>query len=331
MTSAGRSVLEIYGDNYVEAQWFADLSPDLADADLLMLGRRGTHSPAIDDLLRYDRPDIILVRDGDPVLTVEKTREVPTGHNVGQRVARLVRSVEMAVPSIKFFPFDAMKHGDWAGVCNLNARLLRAFEVMTEIHDTPMLAVNWPADENWELLTDGTEDVEMRALVQSFLDAGVPRRWSRAETVLHEMVRDHRRRVDVFPEYANTPKSAPIMKTSELIVSVEASLSREVPELDPLRTCDETLSYIIGMTPAKCRREDPYTGTQFIYDYAWCRTGPRPEQKHRNLVLWFPKIPKAVWFTKNPNDPSRKSCNWYLTANALIFSDGVEVLRVSEP
>ncbi len=323
-------MLQIYGDNYVEAQWFADLSPHLVDAELVMLGKRGSHGMGIDDLLTYDRPDIILAKDGAPVLTVEKTREVPTGHNVGQRVARLVRSVEVRVPSIKFFPFDAMKHGEWAGVCNLNARLLAAFEAMTDIHDTPMLAVNWPADESWELLTDGSEDSEMRALVQSFVDAGMTRWWPEARVVLEEMREEHRQRVEVFPEYSRPPKSAPIKSTAGLIAEVEYSLGRDVPELAPLQVREQTLAYKIGMNPANCRREDPYTGTQFIYDYAWCRTGPRPEQKRRNLVLWLPRIPKEIWFDKNPDDPNRKSCNWYLTANALIFSDGVELLRASE-
>ena len=30
---------------------------------------------------------------------------------------------------------------------------------------------------------------------------------------------------------------------------------------------------------------------------------------------------------KNPNDSDRKSCNWYLTANALVFKDDFLVLR----
>ena len=48
----------------------------------------------IQKLLKYDRPDIILVKEGVPKLVIEKTREVPTGHNVGQRFARLVNAVE---------------------------------------------------------------------------------------------------------------------------------------------------------------------------------------------------------------------------------------------
>jgi hypothetical protein len=52
-----------------------------------------------------------------------------------------------------------------------------------------------------------------------------------------------------------------------------------------------------------------------------------PSQKNKNLILHFPNIRKKFWLEKNPNDNSRKSCNWYLVANALIFSDGVLILR----
>ncbi|MGH8543441.1 MAG: hypothetical protein ACREX3_07400, partial [Gammaproteobacteria bacterium] len=71
----------------------------------------------------------------------------------------------------------------------------------------------------------------------------------------------------------------------------------------------------------------PYTGTQFIYDYIWCRTGPAVSDKHTNLVLRFPSLTRGVWYSANPNDPSKKSCNWYLTANALWFQDGLDLIR----
>jgi hypothetical protein len=89
----------------------------------------------------------------------------------------------------------------------------------------------------------------------------------------------------------------------------------------------QSVVYIMGMTPDKCRREDPYTGTQFIYDYLWCRNGPRVEDKSRNLILHFPKIEQSYWMSRNPNDTTRKSSNWYLTANAMIFADSALLIR----
>ncbi|MFL6318179.1 MAG: hypothetical protein ACJ73C_15780, partial [Nitrososphaeraceae archaeon] len=57
--------------------------------------------------------DIILVEDEVPKLILEKTREVPTGHNVGQRFGRLVNAAEEGVMVIFFLPFIARKHGKY--------------------------------------------------------------------------------------------------------------------------------------------------------------------------------------------------------------------------
>lgn len=319
---------EVWSDNVVEGDWFRGLAPELYDARICTIGRRGTNPAYIEPFITHDRPDIVLVADGSPVLVLEKTREVPTGHNVGQRMARLVRGVELGVPTIKFFPFDARKHGTYTSICNLNARLLLAFERMSDVHDVPMLAVNWPADEDGELRVDGTEDLRVQELVASFLANRLDTWWPEARRQVEIMDQEYRHRVEVFPGYTSPPKSLRWVSTNEYLEELHF-LGVDVEELSSLRNRDESLVYVIGMTPDKCRREDPYTGTQFIYDYCWARTGPEPEQKSRNLILQFPSLPADVWWQANPNDPMRKSCNWYLTANALVFSDSVALLRVS--
>ena len=83
----------------------------------------------------------------------------------------------------------------------------------------------------------------------------------------------------------------------------------------------------MDMTPDKCKRQDPYTGTTFIYDYMVCRTGSSVEDKKCNLVLSFPKLTVDIWKSKNPNDPTTKSCNWYLTANMFLLKDGYIMVR----
>jgi hypothetical protein len=79
----------------------------------------------------------------------------------------------------------------------------------------------------------------------------------------------------------------------------------------------------MDMTPEKCRREDPYTGTQFIYDYGWLRNGPRPVDRETNLLIHVPKVTMKRWLEANPNDIQRKSSNWYLTADGIVLSDGI--------
>lgn len=313
----------VYADNRVEAEWFIDLTPLLKDARREAIASRGANPPVIDDLVRYDRPDIILLRDGKAVLVLEKTREVPTGHNVGQRFARLVRAVEEAVPTVAFFPFDARKHGDYTSICNLNIRLLSAFKRMTNLHQVPVLAINWTADEHGELHDDGTENLRVAAVVHDLLTHGDHRVAPEITRQLAMMDAEYAQRLKRYPAYSKAPPSVSMMESSS--VPLGGAKSQALGRGFNARR--ETLVYSMGMTPQSCRREDPYTGTQFIYDYIWCRDGRDVAEKHTNLVLRFPNISRKIWYQNNPNDASRKSCNWYLTANALWFTDGVDLLR----
>jgi hypothetical protein len=325
MGSGGKPAMHIYGDSVVEADWFRSLTPLLGEATMVRMKNRGANAAHIADLLAYDRPDIILVADGKPVLVVEKTREVPTGHNVGQRMARLIRAVEAGVPTIKFFPFEAMKHGTYAGRCFLNARLLEAFAAATRIHDVPLLAVNWPVDAQCELLDDGHENDEIAALVHEYVASAFDTDCAGFVRKLQSMEAEHRERIQRDPRYRRPPASARILRTEEMLAQA-GNLADEETKAH-LMEREETLLYSMAMTPEKCRREDPYTGTQFIYDYIWCRSGPDPSEKHRNLVLSFPKLTRAQFTAANPNDSRRKACNWYLTATAMRFSDGFLLLH----
>lgn len=315
----------IFCDNIVEGNWFKGLSPLLKSAQLVRLAGRGSNPKIIDELVQYDRPDIILTVDGNPKLVLEKTREVPTGHNVGQRFARLVRAAELVVPVIAFFPFDARKHGDYTSVCNLNIRLLKAFEQMRLLHGVPVLAVNWPVDEHHELIGDGSEDEGPKRLVHGFLSSDCDNECKPFVEQERQMAEEYDRRLRNFKGYDKPPASVTVVPTDKALATFGVPVEPEARKALLARA--ETLTYMMAMTPEKCRREDPYTGTQFIYDYIWCRKGARVEQKHRNLVLHFPNIKRSHWHKKNPNDPGRKSCNWYLTANALVFSDGIDLVR----
>jgi hypothetical protein len=317
----------VFGDNQIEYEWFKGLSPLLETAVYNRIGPRGTNPPVIEELIKYDRPDIILLHDHRAVLVVEKTREVPTGHNVGQRMARLVRALEHGIVTIKFFPFDAKKHGAYAGICNLNARLLKAFERMADIHGVPLLAVNWPVDNYGELINDGTENDRMRLIVHSFLAASHEKDITAIKQQMAQMSTEYSTRVRRYPSYGGPPgESVKYMSTAQLLQQVDGTT---VPPtmLEQFRSRELSLIYVMKMTPEACRREDPYTGTQFIYDYLWCRDGPEPTNKHTNLVLRFPFVSRSRWYEANPNNPSRKSSNWYLTASALWLSDGLDILR----
>lgn len=310
---------EIWGDNELESAWFQELDARFNNAKIKTIGRRGTNTTLIDGLVFYDRPDIILLKDQKPVLVLEKTQEVPTGHNVGQRVARLVRAAESQIPVLYFLPFDARKHGKHTGICSINTRLIRAMLKMSEIHDCPIVPIEWPTDSHGELVRDGSEDDEVKKLVEGFLDS-YPKKWNPiASKYTTYIEQEMERRNDNHPPYRKLPTSAKIVNTLDFF----QSSTYKTKQYESLLRRKTSLVYKMDMSPESCRREDPYTGMQFIYDYGWLRKGPTPRDRESNLILEIPQVSVSRWQAANPNDPMLKASNWYLTADAIALKDGI--------
>jgi len=304
--------LEIWGDSRVESEWFRDLEPRLARCRIYSIGDRTTNPDHIEQLILYDRPDIILCCDGVPVLVLEKTREVPTGHNIGQRLGRVVRAVECNTPALTLLPFRARKHGLHTSICEINVRVLRMAIRMGALHETPCLFIPWPVDTHGELIGDGSEAPDLRGLVKHSLDHGLELSAAPVVSTIEHM-EDHARSIEAGrASYGRPPRSVEVR-----------TVQRAVGRAGHRMVC----TYTIEMTPAACRREDPYTGMQFLYDYLYCRDGTDVANKHTALVLNFPRLTQSQFVSANPNVPLRKSSLWYATANELWFTDGKIVLR----
>lgn len=315
---------EIYCDSLTEGLWFKNLSDyfnDIPVENIKCIKKRGQNIPVIESLVSYDRPDIILLYDNVPILVVEKTSEVPTGHNVGQRFARLIKSIEENILTIFYCPFDAMKHGQFASKCNLNVRLLDASLNASSIHNTPLLAVNWICDKDYELKTDGSENIEISKIINGFIKSGHNKFCPEISNHLCYMKNEYIRRVDIEPKYLTLPSSVVKLETKKFLAQINKADLKVLPE--NFKNRPYTYLYRIGMNPGSCKRQDPYTGMQFIYDYICCRNGTNVFDKKNNLVLYFPNININTWFLNNPNNPNTKSCNWYLTANAFLFKDAI--------
>ncbi|MEL5900795.1 hypothetical protein AAGC94_22585 [Clostridium sporogenes] len=308
----------IYYDSLTEASWFQDLNPLFEDAKFEIIKNRGQNPTIIENIIQYDKPDIILLHNNTPVLVLEITQEVPTGHNVGQRFARLVRGIELGIPTIYYYPFDARKYGDYSNICNLNIRLLHAsFNIMT-IHDTPLLSVNWITDSNGDIITDGTENITIHNLINCYIHSNFNKYCDEFTSHINWMKDEYSRRLKIRPSYAKMPNSVIKMSTSDFCTKFNIKNCSS-----KFKNRNFTYLYKIGMKPSSCKRQDPYTGTQFIYDYMVCRNGKKVSDKINNLVLYFPNLTSDIWFDKNPNNPNTKSCNWYLTANALLFKNDI--------
>ena len=311
---------KIYCDSEVEAQWFKSLCLNkLEKSAVFKIGRRGENPSKIDNLISYDRPDIILLYHDEPILVVEKTREVPTGHNVGQRFARLTKAAENGIPSIYFLPYFARKHGKFENICQMNPRVLLALINMSKLHRTTSCTFQWPANSDGELIDDGTEDTELKSALHFFLDNNPERENEVMLKQLNDMEIEYTKRLKERNSYAEPPASIEFKKTN--LTTLRDSTKKALEKCNITKKRDCTLVYTIEMNPKKCKRQDPYTGMQFVYDYAYCRTGPTRYQRSHNFVLKFPLLDSKTFLKNNPNNPATKSCNWYLLADGFEFSD----------
>ncbi|MEM2128461.1 MAG: hypothetical protein QXN86_02235 [Candidatus Methanomethylicaceae archaeon] len=313
----------IYYEAKQEGLWFQSLSDKLGSAKMKVMEEYGGNPSEVDDLVAYDLPDIILVQDNEPKLVLEKTEEVPTGHNVGQRFARLVRAAERGVISVYFLPFAAMKHGRYANPCWVNARLFEAMFRVWEIHGVPALAVEWSHDGNYELVRDGTENQLLRMLIDELLLANFAFTKVKLVDQLRERMKQATEKaLERYKGYGEPPKSIKILPTKDFVDSLQKQFrSLDLPE--HLIARGQSLIYTIRMSEGKCRREDPYTGMQLVYDYYLCRNGPTKHDRHTNLIVSFPEISKEVWLRENPFDRQRKRRLWYIVPDLLIFKDAI--------
>jgi hypothetical protein len=196
---------------------------------------------------------------------------------------------------------------------------------MWSIHNCPIIALNWNVDEDGELIDDGSENDEIKSVISDFVKSGYSPKCQRFTDVRNQSKIEYKKRLSLRSQYGEPPPSVTFEATIQYLNNLQFSIASNVKS--HLIRNQESLIYKIGMSEEKCKRQDPYTGTQFIYDYAYCRSGSLPEEKHKNLILHFPNIRQNIWDRKNPNNFNTKSCKWYLIANAFVFSDGIKLLR----
>lgn len=315
------SQFSIYVDAEQEGGWFKSLSHHLEDAELMKF--QGNNVPSIvEELTDYDRPDIILLKEEDPVLVVEKTGHVPTGKNPLQRVARMVKSAERGVPGIFFTPYAAMKHGKHSSKCNANYRLIQSLRKIGMIHDVEMLIPPWPTDDHYELIRDGSENELLSEFMDQFLSNGCDPNVPAADKIKERTEEEVERILDEYPLYERPPRSVEIVTTQSYLEGIEGKLETENPR-KTLNERHESVVCTFDMSPRSCGRVDPYGGAQFVYDYLYCRTGPNVEDRKRNLILQIPRVSKEIWLNKNPYKPENKSSLWYKCADGLELKDSL--------
>lgn len=310
---------KIYIDAKPEGRWFQSLSGELSDAELIKITSDETPG-FVEELTGYDVPDIILEKDSEPVLVLEKTRHVPTGKNPLQRVARMVKAAENGIPGVFFVPYAAKKHGKYAGKCNANLRLIESLREIGEFHGVEMVIPPWPTDEDYEPIDDGSENELISRFVDQFLKNGCSADVPAAAEIQRHTEKETERILDEHGKYSEPPRSVEIKQTQDYLLELDGKAENAGENLER----DETVVATFDMSPQSCGRVDPYGGAQFVYDYLYCRDTERRE-KTRNLVLRIPRVSRETWLEKNPYDETRKSSLWYKCADAIELEDDLLV------
>ncbi len=309
----------IYYDEVQEGYWFQGLNDELADAQVLPFPSKRSGDSVLSRLLAYDRPDVILLDGDKPVLVVERTTEVPSGHNVGQRFARLVAAAQAHVPVVYFGPYMARKHGGATeGPRYMNLRLFQALRQMSTVERSPVTTINWPVDLFYEIIQDGRKDDRVKAYLEmlfSHLSEAVGgdlfplimnSEFEREqETERQEFIKNHVRNSE---QYSSPPDSVQIGSWSKM--------SKLAPYGAHGLDSREVVLYDIGMNYI---RADPYTGMGMLYSYLYCGG---VQNRTRYLVLHMPSISFQDWRTKASGVRRRKDIDLYrIVADAILFSD----------
>lgn len=300
-------------DEPQEAFWFKSLNKIFHDAPIQSI-TEASRNPHVQDVLKYDRPDIILLYQGKPVLVIEETVEVPSGHNVGQRFPRLVAAAEHNVPVIYFGPYVARKHGgDTEGPRYMNLRLFYALENLSQVTGTAVATINWPVDEYCEIRKDKDKDNEIKEYIDAFLFGLINYPNEINEYLLNSNIynRLEREKEDFIKAlkrasgYDAPPDSLQILDINDFHRQYGVAQSF-------LPNISEVVIYQIG---SKNLRSDPYTGMAMLYHYLYIEL-----HQNRSLILYFPKITIANWRALNPITKTKRLFKH--AADAIIFEDG---------
>ena len=289
---------EIWCDNLTEGKWLKGLVPGLMNVPLHKIKHQLTRNPSyIQSLLKYDRPDNIIVYRNKPILMVEKTEDTPSGHRAGQRFARFVNASEEDVPSVYFVPKTKWKEGD-GGPRNFDVRTVKALLRMMDIHQVPSLTIFWPVDQSYEVIKEDRAFAELRSyvnrIIEFALNGGAKSRM-RLQRETENIKRQMEEYVRTQPIHAS--KRFNVISTRWFIQYLKGKKFDYFPNLNFLGKKRNTLLYIAG-TKAKPIRSDPYAGYLLVLDYYHARKGISTSDPIMNIAIEWPYASYAIWAKK---------------------------------
>lgn len=285
----------IYCDDFQEGIWFQSLDAHLADAEMEVIPsqRAQIERLGLYDVLKYDRPDIILQDNNETIFVLERTVEVPSGHNVGQRYGRLLAAAEARIPAVYFGPYAAYKHGgNTAGPRYMNLRLFYALRRVSEMYNTAVTTINWPVDRQYEVLRTPEKDQRLKQYLKLFFDYydkfgsnGLSEYMLQSDFQRQQYLEQDNfaeREIRNPEQYDVPPESLEIIPVSEF----NRRYGLNVHFANQIR---RVVLYHVGMTNI---RSDPYTGMAALYTNLY-------GDESSAVILEFANIDSARWYQQN--------------------------------
>ncbi len=305
----------IYCDDLQEGMWFKNLSSKFKNASLEIIPsrRKDILALGLDRVLKYDRPDIILMDNNQIILVLERTVEVPSGHNVGQRYGRLLAAAEERIPVVYFGPYAAYKHGGGtAGPRYMNLRLFYSLANVSNIYNTAITTINWPVDSYYEVLKTPDKDIRVKQYLELFFSyydthgfIGLTEYIKESNFQL-EQIREQENfaatEIRSPGQYNSPPESVEILSVPNF--KRKYGISFDFPD-----KIKNIVLYHIGMTYI---RSDPYAGMSALYKHLYSNS-------YTWLILDFANIPKSAWYKQYTTSKTYRMYKEF--ADAIIFND----------
>ena len=294
---------------------YSPIFSKLAESDANNPNRFHKMPGHLKNILYLDAPDIIVEKDGDPIVAIEISKEAGTGHNAFQRFARIAAAVENDVPAVYIYPeatfITRQSSQRWD---RINPNIFYAMERLMQIYNIPALLFYHPTyyrthsntappnvhtkglknDANYPSAPD-SNDPEMQQFF-NFINLVISRSLRGRTTIplINERLVVNRRDW-MQQEYINkggatrewSPDTATVtIPTQALLNFLGRFAPRNYTFGDLLTSRRETIIYQID---AKFRG-DPYPGALSALDYMRCRVGKTYEDRDKNLVLAWGQV-----------------------------------------
>ncbi|RLI82956.1 hypothetical protein DRP04_02730 [Archaeoglobales archaeon] len=287
----------------------------LAESDASNPNRFHRMPGHLKNILYLDAPDIIIEKDGDPVVAVEISKEAGTGHNSFQRFARIAAAVENGVPAMYIYPeatfITRQSSQRWD---RINPNIFYAMERLMQIYNIPALLFYYPTYYRTHRTTcppnpvqkglrndltfpsaPDANDQEMRSFFDT-INLIIQRslRGSNPLPLINERLIVNRRNW-MQTEYVNkggpnrrwSPDTSTItFPTAALINYLRQFVPPGYMFGDLLTSRDVTVAYQVDAR----FRGDPYPGALAALDYMRCRVGKTYEDRDKNLVLVWGRV-----------------------------------------